>query len=79
MTDQCTVDFKIGGENRGLFYEETNRCLIYINNHENLEDLYKTNTHEVLHYCIEKFGVQLDEEQEEKLIFNMQWAEYSIG
>ena len=79
MADHCTVDFKIGGENRGLFYEETGRCLIYVNNHENLEDLYKTNTHEVLHHCIEKFGVQIDEEQEEKLIFNIQWAEYSIA
>ena len=75
----CTVDFKLGGENRGMFYDETNRCLIYINNHENIEDLYKTISHEVYHYIISEYGVQLDEEQEEKLIFNMQWAEYSIA
>jgi len=74
----CTVDFKICGENRGLYYEETRRCLIFLNNHENVEDIYKTNTHEVLHHCIEETGVQIDEDQEEKLIFNMQWAEYSL-
>ena len=75
----CTVDFRLGGENRGLYYEETSRCLIFLNNHENLEDIYKTNTHEVLHHCIETSGVQLDEDQEEKLIFNIQWAEYSLA
>ena len=74
----CTVDFKIVGENRGMFYEETGRCLIYLSNHENVEDIYKTVIHETLHYCIEKSGVQLDEEQEEKLIFNIQWANYSV-
>ena len=75
----CTVDFRLGGENRGLYYEETSRCLIFLNNHENLEDIYKTNTHEVLHHCIEDTGVEIDEEQEEKLIFNIQWAEYSLS
>ena len=75
----CTVDFKIGGENRGLYYEETSRCLVFLNNHENLQDIHKTNTHEVLHHCIEASGVQLDEDQEEKLIFNIQWAEYSLS
>jgi len=75
----CIVDFRIAGENRGIFYNETNRCLIYLSNHENLEDIYKTNTHEILHYCIDEIGVQIDEEQEEKLIFNIQWAEYSLG
>jgi len=74
----CTVDFKVTGENRGLYYEETRRCLVYLCNHENVEDIYKTIQHEVLHHCIEESGVQLDEEQEEKLIFNMQWANYSI-
>ena len=75
----CTVDFKLGGENRGIYYDETHRCLIYLSNHENIEDIYKTITHEVYHYCIDEFGVQIDEEQEEKLIFNIQWAEYSLG
>ena len=68
----CTVDFKIGGENRGIFYNETNRCLIYLANHENIEDIDKTNTHEILHYWIDYIGVQVDEEQEEKLIFHIQ-------
>ena len=75
----CTVDFKLGGENRGIFYNETSRCLIYLSNHENLEDIYKTITHELLHYCLDENSVQIDEEQEEKLIFNIQWAEYSLA
>ena len=47
--------------------------------HENLEDIYKTINHEVLHYCIEGTNISIDELQEEKLIFNIQWADYSIA
>ena len=51
--------------------------------HETLEDVYKTMTHEVIHWCLsDKCGVQfdetLDELQEESIIFNMQWAEVSL-
>ena len=74
-----TTNFLIRpNDNRGMYFEQTRRVLIYLPQHENIEDIYKTNTHEILHYCIEKSGVQIDEEQEEKLIFNMQWANYSI-
>ena len=75
----CTVDFKATGDDRGCYYEETHRCIVFLNNHENLEDIYKTNTHEVLHHCIESSGIEIDEDQEEKLIFNIQWAEYSLS
>ena len=75
----CTVEFKLyRDENRGIYYEETNRCLIYLPMHETIEDVYKTISHEVFHYCLEENGVQLDEEQEEKLIFNIQWAEIAL-
>lgn len=74
--DRCTVDFRIYGENRGIYYDETNRCLIYLTNHETLSDLYSTMTHEVIHFCLSKLDIsdELDEEQEEKLIFMMAWA-----
>ena len=75
----CTVDFRATGEDRGCYYEETGRCLVFLNSHENLEDIYKTITHEVLHHCIESTDTKLDELQEEKLIFNIQWADYSVA
>ena len=74
------VDFKIGGDNRGMFYSETNRCLIYLHQHESIEDLYKTIQHEIIHYILEKNGESddMDEEQEEKLIFHVAWATISV-
>lgn len=79
--ESALVDFKLGGENRGMFYSETNRCLIYLHQHESIEDIYKTIQHELIHFCLEKNGESddMDEEQEEKLIFHMAWANLSVG
>tara|TARA_Y100001951_G_scaffold88167_1_gene79597 strand:+ start:130 stop:372 length:243 start_codon:yes stop_codon:yes gene_type:complete len=76
-----TVDFKIDHtDNRGIYYSETSRCLIYLPMHETLADVIKTINHEVYHHCFEINGESdsMDEDQEEKLIFNMQWAEISL-
>ena len=76
-----TVDFKIrSGDNRGIYYAETSRALIYLPLHESIEDLYKTINHEVYHHCLEENGEsdKMDEEQEEKTIFFLQWADVSI-
>ena len=75
-----TVDFRCRkDENRGIYYEETNRCLIFLGSHETLEDLYKTITHEVLHYCFLDDDVDtMDEEQEETLVFFAQWADVAL-
>ena len=76
-----SVDFKVEkNENRGVFYSETDRCLVYLPMHETIYDVYKTINHEVFHHCFEINGEsdKMDEEQEEKVIFNMQWAEISI-
>ena len=75
--DNCLCDFKIVGDDRGCYYEETDRCLIYLHNHESMEDLFKTIQHELLHFCISKLeeADDMDEEQEEKLIFHIAWAE----
>ena len=74
-----TVDLKCrGDENRGIYYEETKRCLIFLSMHETLEDVYRTITHEVIHHCIRDYE-DIDEEQEEKLIFCMNWAILSIS
>tara|TARA_B100001750_G_scaffold144681_1_gene115511 strand:- start:5436 stop:5672 length:237 start_codon:yes stop_codon:yes gene_type:complete len=75
------VDFKVEkNELRGVYYSETDRCLVYLPMHEDIEDIYKTMTHEVFHACFDKAGEadDMDEDQEEKLIYNLQWAEFNL-
>ena len=68
------------GENRGVYYSETERAIIFLPHHESLEDLYKTITHETFHHCFEQAGETdgMDEAMEEALIYNLQWAEHSL-
>ena len=75
-----TVDFKCRkDDNRGIYYEETNRCLIFLGSHETLEDIYKTIVHEVLHWCFMADDVdKMDEEQEETLVHFVQWADVAL-
>ena len=76
-----SVDFKIKyADNRGVYFAETKRALIYLPMHESIEDLYKTINHEVYHHCFEENGEadKMDEEMEEDLIFKLSWAEYSL-
>ena len=71
------VDFKVEKNDlRGVYYSETDRCLIYLPMHEDLEDIYKTIDNEVYHACFEKADEteKMDEEMEERMIFCMQWA-----
>jgi|TARA_B110000263_G_scaffold243830_1_gene251077 Zn-dependent peptidase ImmA (M78 family) len=75
------VDFKVKhDDNRGIYYSETERCVIYLPNHETLEDIYKTITHELIHFCLDKNheNENMDEDMEERLIFCTQWAEESL-
>ena len=74
-----SVDFKIFGEDAGNYYDESERVLVFLNKHESLEDIYKTITHELIHHCINKFNITLDEDQEESLIFQMSWADFSLN
>lgn len=79
MEKTFSIDFKIfGKEDRGIYYHETNRAVVYLNNHESLPDIYKTIQHEVIHHCLRDYE-EIDEGQEELLIFNMAWAEYSLA
>ena len=78
------IDLRINGyddDNRGIYYSETKRCLIYLPNHETIEDIYQTINHELIHYCLDEAGESelMDEDMEERLIFCMQWAEESIA
>ena len=78
------MDLRINGyddDNRGIYYAETERCLIFLPNHETLEDIYKTINHELIHSCIDKAGESesMDEDMEERLIFCVQWADFSLA
>ena len=71
------VDLRVkDSDNRGVYYSETDRCLIFLPNHETVEYIYKTIDHEVFHACFEKADEteKMDEEMEERMIFCMQWA-----
>ena len=70
--------YVVGDSDRGAYWSETNRISIYLSNHETIYDVYKTMTHELIHACIDDFEITIDDEQEERLIFCMQWAEETL-
>ena len=76
-----TVDFRVKhGDNRGIYYSETGRALIFLPMHESIDDIIKTINHEVYHHCFETNGEgeKMDEEMEEDLIYSFSWAEHSL-
>jgi len=64
-----------------MYYENTSRVIVFLPQHENIEDIYKTLAHEVFHHCfsIMEEADDMDEMSEEALIFNLQWAEFSLA
>ena len=64
--------------NRGLYFEDTQRAIIYVRQHETLPDLYKTIVHETFHHCFKELdlvgGDTLDEDMEERAIIWLQWS-----
>ena len=75
------IDFRTNGcDERGIYYPDTKRILVYLNSHESLDDIHKTITHEVIHFCLDKHEMidPIDEDQEERLIFQMAWAIESL-
>ena len=67
-------------DNRGIYYAETKRAVIYLAMHETIEDVYKTINHETYHHCFAEAGEadELAADQEERLIFCLQWAEMAL-
>ena len=60
------MNLKVTGcDERGIFFSETGRIVIYLNNHETLDDILCTITHELIHKCINDFDETLDDDQEE--------------
>jgi uncharacterized protein YjaZ len=55
------------------------RIVVYLHQHNTLDDIYATITHELIHYCIEKYEMaQLDDYQEHEAIFKIMWADEYI-
>ena len=54
------------------------RINIFLSSHESVDDLFKTIQHELVHHCIDLCDEDMDEDQEEKLIFLMAWAEEAL-
>ena len=75
--DQLHVDFRTHSrtlsDDRGVFYEATNRAIIILQNHECLEYIFATIEHESIHFCLRE-DEDIDEEQEEQITFRMAWA-----
>lgn len=70
-----TVDMKILGHGeRGIYYDDSKRIIIYLDRHECLQDIMSTIQHELIHAAIA--SEDLDEDQEELLIYAMAWADY---
>ena len=73
------IDKEFGG-NRGICIPETKRVVIFLNRHENAEDIMNTMVHEAIHCCIsdeEYFGdgepLIIDIEKEHEIIRQMAW------
>ncbi len=76
-------DFKITSiydNNRGIYYPETKRSIIYLAPHENVEDIISTAVHETIHSVIDDIDTdgELDEDIEHDIIRKIMWAEYSL-
>ena len=70
-----TVSMQVlGHAERGIYFSENNRIVIYLDRHECLEDILSTIQHELIHVAIE--DENLDVDQEEKLIYAISWANY---
>jgi uncharacterized protein YjaZ len=73
------MNFKVTGcDERGIFYPDSGRIIIYLNNHETLDDILSTITHELVHKCIKDFDLEIDDDMEESLIYNMAWANLNL-
>jgi hypothetical protein len=79
--DKLRVDFRthsrtLSGD-RGVFYDTTNRAIVILQNHECYEDILSTLQHETIHFCL-KEDEDIDEEQEEEIIYRMAWANLDL-
>ena len=70
-----TSDFRIWGTDSGNYFANSDRIIIFCNTHETLDDLLSTINHEYIHFCISESGEMIDDDQEERIIYIMSWAD----
>jgi uncharacterized protein YjaZ len=74
--DFKTIDHRCSNERGVTLFEGKGRIIIYVNQHENIRDIYSTITHETIHYLLYKYKhVEIDDYQEHDLIFRLQWID----
>ena len=75
-----SVDMRVrNSDERGIYYEDTERAIVYLPMHESIDDIYKTMNHEVYHHCSAQWDeITMDEDQEERVIFQLAWAHLSL-
>ena len=59
---------------KGRYYSETKRAIVYLFPHTQINDLISSINHEIYHHVIDGDELDLDEEQEECLIDKLTWA-----
>tara|TARA_R110002020_G_scaffold303794_2_gene519240 strand:+ start:388 stop:675 length:288 start_codon:yes stop_codon:yes gene_type:complete len=59
---------------KGEFFSETNRAIVYLYSHNQIEDLISTINHELYHSIINMHEIIIDTAQEEKLINKLTWT-----
>ena len=76
------IDFKTFGHRddieKGITFHngKRSRIVVYVHQHESIDDIFNTITHELIHYCIDKHDMaRLDEYQEHDAIFKVMWAD----
>ena len=73
--DFKTYDDRDSKEHGVTLFEGKGRIIIYLQQHESLEDIYSTIQHECIHWIIENYNhVDIDPYQEHDLIFSVMWA-----
>jgi uncharacterized protein YjaZ len=75
ITDFKVFDHRDSKEKGVTLLSGKGRIFIYLHQHENIEDIYSTITHELIHYCIDKLEEEIDEYEEHDLIFKLQWID----
>jgi uncharacterized protein YjaZ len=76
----CDFNFVdiLDSNGKGEYFDETERAMIYLYPHNQIDDLISTINHEVYHHTINIHEVKLDTSQEEKLINKLIWTQEGV-
>ena len=76
VPSDVTSDFVLVSRDgdKGEYYSETKRAIVYLLPHTQINDLISSINHEVYHHAIEADKLNIDVEQEECLVDKLTWA-----